>query len=539
MVENQITFQEIQNLFIEKKFQLALKKIDKILSTNPKNIDLLINKTSILISLEKYHDAEKILKELIFQDSKNFDLRINLGIVYQRIKKYEESKSIYKSLILEFPNNYHATLNLVNLYLELDEPTLALLELQKINSQCKNYDFYHQLLGEVYLRLLDYENALIHHQEAVNQNPKNALNFFLLGVDFMASGENQVAGKYFDKAIQLNPNYVEAYYSLSRIIKYDNKSNFYNDLIDLKKKNSLTDREKSYINFALYNIYERSEEYENAIKVLNEANRQRRSIKKFDEKKYTNLFFRIQKKYDELNLNSSIFQNDEVTPIFIVGMPRSGTTLLEQILSNNDLIFGGGELSLLHEELTNIITHNLSVSNIIDLKKKYFTRIKDITDKKYFIDKLPLNFLWVGYILKIFPNAKVINIKRNGFDTCFSIYKTLFVEGALEFSYSQKDILFFYNIYIKMIEFWSKRIPNFFYDVSYEVLVNNPEEEIREICDYIGLEFKESFLDLKKNTRWVFTASDHQVREKITKKEKSDWSFYKNHLEIFSNFFKH
>jgi len=115
MVENQITFQEIQNLFIEKKFQLALKKIDKILSTNPKNIDLLINKTSILISLEKYHDAEKILKELIFQDSKNFDLRINLGIVYQRIKKYEESKSIYKSLILEFPNNYHATLNLVNL----------------------------------------------------------------------------------------------------------------------------------------------------------------------------------------------------------------------------------------------------------------------------------------------------------------------------------------------------------------------------------------------------------------------------------------
>ena len=218
-------------------------------------------------------------------------------------------------------------------------------------------------------------------------------------------------------------------------------------------------------------------------------------------------------------------------------MPRSGTSLIEQIISNNNVVFGGGELNTIHEELKKIIDSPTIENDIDFVRERYLKKLDRFSDKNYIIDKLPLNFLWVGYILKIFPYAKIIHTIRDPIANCFSLYKTLFIEGALEFAYSQKDIIDFFNMYQTIMHFWKVENKDQFIEVSYEDLIDNPRDESKRIYDFIGINFDLESIDIKNNKRWVRTASDIQVRERINKKNKQQWKDYQNNLyEILKNF---
>jgi tetratricopeptide (TPR) repeat protein len=523
---------EIQNLFHAKKYDLALKKIDKLLKLNF-DPNLLINKTTILLSLERFSEAEIILEKLLISNPKSCDLNCNLGIVCAKQNKYDEAENYFlKSINLE-PNYIQARLNLINLYLEIDEADLALNQINQITSENFKNDYYHQLLAEIYIRKLDFNKALDNHKICIAKNP-NSQNYYLLGVDYLWSGDTDNAKKNFLKAMNLNSKNFEAIFALSKVQKIEVKSNLFQHILSQSQNKDNDARQLSYIFFTLHKIMEDEKNYKKAFEFLLDANRYRKKLIDFNLKELKSMVFRIKSNYPKIN--SVCISDCQKTPIFIVGMPRTGTSLLEQIISNNNEIFGAGELSFLHESFKKIFINKIDNEKLKQIGIKYLDKLDSFTDKNYVIDKLPLNFFWIGYIKKIIPNSKFIHITRDKRETCFSIFKNLFAEGALEFSYNEKDIIDFYNIYLDIINFWKLEMePGSFLNLNYEDLVENPKEKTKEIFKYLNIEFRKEYINIKSNNRWVRTASDIQIRGEIIKSQQANWQPYNDFLKYLKN----
>lgn len=539
MLPNNEELLEIQKLFSERKYKSALKRLDKLIGKSNQNVELLINKISILIGMENYFEAKKIASNLLLKNPNNADLLLNLGLINHKIREYDEAIIFYNSAYEKSPELFQSILNLVSLYLEIDDADNAILSLNRVKELISDYDIYHQLIAEAYLRKLQFSKAMEHHEQAVIKNPKNTKNFYLLGTDYLWSGDKVKAKELFLKAIELDNKNAEAYFALTKVERFDKSSSFFHNLLAIKDNKELSDSERSFIYFALFNVYENSKEPIDAFKCLVEANTIRGKIKKFNYKNLQKLTAKIKALYlKKFSTESYLYgiENDVFNPIFILGLPRSGSSLLEQILTNHDLIFGCGEINLIHETLKNSLNNNFD-ENLVELKEKYINKIRGITNKNYFIDKLPLNFFWIGFILKIFPNAKILHTTRNPYDVFYSLYKNLFVEGALEFSYSQKNIIEFYKEYKLIIKFWNEYLSDKIYEVNYEKLVEEPEAETKKIFEFLNLKYEKKFIDIKANKRWVRTASDTQIRENIQKKSQAEWMQYKDKLDYFNKFF--
>jgi hypothetical protein len=231
-------------------------------------------------------------------------------------------------------------------------------------------------------------------------------------------------------------------------------------------------------------------------------------------------------------------------PIFILGLPRAGSTLIEQILASHSKVEGT-------HELPNIIStaHKLNQRRAQDINSKYpdillgmsAPELKAIgekyiedakvfrTNKKFFIDKMPNNFRHIGLIKLVLPNAKIIDIRRSSMSACFSCYKQLFAEGQ-EFTYNFKDLATYYNEYVDLMDHWSRELPNSILSIKYEDVVHDIDTSVKQILDYCNLSFEQECLEFYKNKRSVKTPSAEQVRQPIFKSGLDYWKNYEHHL---------
>jgi tetratricopeptide (TPR) repeat protein len=367
------------------------------------------------------------------------------------------------------------------------------------------------------------------------------MNYFLLGSDYLWAGDKINASKNFRKAIELNPNYTQSYYGLSRTEIISVSDPLAINAKNLLKSEHLSKSEHIYLNFFMAKIYENISDSELFFKHLSQGNFLKKSITNFNIEEsriiyekaqgiYKNSIFNLSKRSDYISSSTS-----KKKLIFIVGMPRSGTSLLEQIISNHPLIFGAGEVNTLHKLFLNLFSQKLNEHTLFErldhIRSMYMGHVSLMTDKEIVTDKLPLNFLWLGYIKYIFPDAKIIHISRDPVATSFSIYKTLFSEGTLEFSYDQDDIISFYHLYQDIMNFWNGFIKNDMLSINYDELVNYPRDQTQVIFDYLNLSFDDRFLDIQNNKRSVVTASDLQIRNPIYKGSSESWIPYKNYLK--------
>jgi len=235
--------------------------------------------------------------------------------------------------------------------------------------------------------------------------------------------------------------------------------------------------------------------------------------------------------------------------IFILGMPRSGTTLVEQIISSHPDVYGSGELNFLarvvyknffKEDKINFID-NLTKLNNEDLsliKNQYFSFIENFnSDKVYLTDKALFNFQWIGFIKILFPEAKIINCVRDPKDNCLSIYKNLF-ENEGHWCYNKKELVDCYKLYIDLMKFWNKKIPGEIYDIKYEDLIANPESEIKNLIFAAGLNWDEKCLKYNENKNVIKTLSVNQARKKIYSTSVSLYEKYKPFLKDFPENFE-
>jgi len=244
--------------------------------------------------------------------------------------------------------------------------------------------------------------------------------------------------------------------------------------------------------------------------------------------------------------NKSGFQS--TSPIFIVGMPRSGTTLVEQILSSHPKVFGADEIDIMPNLVKKNFKDNdlrlyfedideLKVKNLAEIGKDYIKKIKEIS-RNYdrTTDKLPINFLLIGFIKLILPDSKIINCYRDPKDNCLSIFKNHFTSGRVNFGYDLNEIVQYYNLYADLMKHWNDALPNFIYNLKYEDLISDSTSQIKKLVNFCNLKWSESCLNFHNNNRPIKTASDTQARSKIYNTSINYWKNYeKNLVKYFIN----
>ena len=309
----------------------------------------------------------------------------------------------------------------------------------------------------------------------------------------------------------------------------------------LKNETMLSIDNKIFLSFALGKAYEDLKEYKKSFIFLKKGNDLKFQNINFSLKNDLNFYDNIQKIITINNLRFAEPAKKKL--IFIVGMPRSGTSLIEQIISAHKKVYGAGELNYVFEIIEkNFFSKDknfnfeklkkLSKNDLKVIQNSYLKKIERFnSNEDYFIDKAPLNFKWVGLLLQIFPDCKIIHCKRNKMDICWSNYKNLFVSNRMHYSYNLETLGQYYNLYENLMSHWTKIFDKKIYNIFYEELIENKEKEIKKILEFCDLEWDENCLNFYNNKKNVSTASLAQVRQPIYKSSVEMWKNYSEELE--------
>ena len=268
---------------------------------------------------------------------------------------------------------------------------------------------------------------------------------------------------------------------------------------------------------------------------LSEGNRLRKKLLNYSINQDRELFSKLKNTQPRLLKNSlKINENlTEATPIFILGMTRSGTTLVEQIISSHSEVLGAGELNHVSQLGLNLSVEPTAIDTaaISKFRKMYLSELSKVSGGKYFVtDKLPNNFRLIPLICAALPEAKIIHVERNAAATCWSNYKKYFVSNNLGYCYDLMDVVEYYSLYKELMKLWRLQYSERIYNLDYEKLTTDQENQTRKLINNLGLNWKDACLSPHKNKRSVRTASQQQVRQKVYKGSSEEWRKYEPYL---------
>jgi len=486
--------------------KMALSFFMKVFKLKPKHFDSYFNIASSFFLIRDFNKAlEAYLNFInysnldILPDNKLIKIYNNISICYRNIKSYPESINFLKKSLLLDSNNHYTLFNLGLTYSDTQEFNVAENYLKKAYSLSENNPLYSY----------------------------NYCNILLM------RGEKTLVKSLINKSIIQNPSFIQ-FLNFSSKIDCNRGDVFFNWIVSLLNNPDTSDAIKVKCEFAMFSILDKAGEYDDAFIHLKVGNDLFNStlVSSINKSKIQHSLVK------DLNFNANYiplkFENYPI-PIFIVGMPRSGTTLTEQILDSHDLVSGKGELTFLSDIISdyNILDNKIITNQTLDLiSKRYFKHIKDINNMNhsYLIDKMPGNYFWIKIILKAIPNAKIIHCTRHPMDTCLSIYSKNFSSNFKNY-YNLNDIAQSYiNYYNLMKNFRISLEDNFFLDFSYEQLIKNPEEKVKELLHFCGLDFDKKCLKFYNNSRFIRTASSVQVRENFYPNSINRWKNYEDQL---------
>jgi len=547
---------EINNLKIAKNlFLLSIKKF-------PSEINSYILLAEILREENNVYDALKILQVAKKIDSENPDIDYNLAISYKTIKSSKEAlvcidaaiknqpeNQIYKILksdifidCFEYKKAKELLLNLEfkkdsllyfqreilisKVFINQKKYKLAeevLLELRKLFSKQK---ILYLNLSDLYFKNKELEKGILILKEGIKNFPKFIPLKFNLGIMYRNIGLIDLSIKTHIEVLfedQFNSN---SYYELSTMYDFSSHNELLETLLNIKIGN-LSQKDKIYLCYSKANIYHQKKEYKKSSYFLKIANEEKLKIQPSDIKrklstgeKYRNL---------KISKNLNIENADSNRYLFIVGMPRSGSTLLESILSLNVEVEDLGEVSFLEESLQ-------QTEDLLEVKNLYSEKVKFInSEKKIFTDKNLFNFLYCPIICKFFPNARIIHCSRNPLDNILSIYRTNFLNQS--FSSSLKDIAEIYIYQMKLMHEYKNKFGSIIYTYDHDKVVHDPEESIKNLINWLDWKWSDKYLSPQKSKRSVFTASSAQVREKINSHSSGYWKNYEDLLKPISVLF--
>jgi Tfp pilus assembly protein PilF len=484
--------------------------------------------------------AIQTFKKALVLDPRYTEVQYNLGVAYQQNNELNKAVKCYEKAISLKHNYPTAHNNLGLIFLGRRQVRSAIKCFEWAVAYSPEYPEGHNSLGAAFQELKKFDLAKKHFEKATSLNSSYAQAFHNLGILSEILNLPDEALRYYEKVVSINPKFAEAFRNLSKLKKFKSSDTQITQMQLLYSEKNLSLPDKVKINFALAKVNQDLGNKEEFFKFLNEGNKLRKRELNYsvtESEDFHNCVIKLFKK-PLPKIKKSSLSPLSIKPIFILGMPRSGTTLVEQIISSHNEVYGAGELIHLKEIsspfLENFInkkSNSLNEKDLLTIRQKYLESLYNLdASEKKITDKMPLNFRLIGLILTAIPEAKIVHLKRDAVATCWSNYNHYFTEGN-GFTFNQEDLVKFYSLYNDIMEFWHNLFPNKIYDIEYEKLTTNQKKETEKLLKYCELEWDEDCLNFHKNTRGVVTASSSQVRQKMYQGSSEAWKKYESNLK--------
>ena len=493
------------------------------------------------LQASRFRKAENAFKKILVEDENNIDALRFMGILAFKSGNHDIAEAMFTRALQVDPTYTLVWANLAQVFSVTGQLDKAKKSFKNIlNMEPKNGLIWAEY-GTVLTKLARYSDGKDAYLKALKFKPNSPRVYLSLGHVYKTMGEIDNSINSYKSTIKQNNLSGEAYWSLANLKTYS----FTNDEIknmEATLDTEISDIERCQMHFALGKAYEVKKDYNNSFINYSKGNRVKKGLIKYSsretsEKTKKVLDFFIEENISSLS-NSSTLDRD---PIFVLGMPRSGSTLVDQIISSHSMVDGTQELPNIIKiaaELNNDsddnypeVLEDFKSNELSALGLDYIRETKWARESApFFIDKMPNNFIHIGLIKTILPNAKIIDTRRDAMDTCFSCFKQFFARGQL-FTYSLEDLGNYYVDYIKAMNHWHKVYGEDIYTVHYDNVINNTESTIRELIEYCELPFEDNCLEFYKSSRPVKTPSAEQVRQPIYK---SGLNYWKNYADFLS-----
>ena len=527
------------------RHDLAVEMLHRAIRQNGQNPGYFSNLGNVLYSQGKLDEAVAAYRHAIRLKPEFADAHSNLGVALKERGKFEEAIAAYRQAIKIDPMMAEAHINLGAALNEHDKHDEAVFTLRRaIRLKPDSAKAYYNL-GVSLSKGGRLDEAIAAYHKAVSLKADFAEAHYNLGVALKEIGELGESRKALERSIELAPMSTVSYRVLSDAKRFTSSDPHLATMEKLARNiGSLSSEARIDLHFALAKAYDDVGDYEASFNQLLEGNSLKRQQITYDEVGAHSLFGHIQRAFtlERMRHNQGLGDPSNL-PVFIIGMPRSGTTLIEQILASHPKVFGAGELGCLANEVARLLSSlgraavfpeavfDIGTEKLRELGSSYVAAVRDLAaTAERITDKMPLNFRFAGLIQLALPNARIIHVRRDPLDTCLSCFSKLFAEDQ-PYSYDLGELGRFYLAYAGLMDHWRRVLPpGVMLEIHYEDLITNVEIEARRAISHCGLEWSDVCLSFHENKRPVRTASAIQVRQPIYQNSVGRWRRYERQL---------
>ena len=521
----------------------ALEYYHRASAADANYLEPLNNMGLVLIEEERHAEAIAPLTSAVKQDPGYSDAWCNLGCAYTVLENYDKGLQAYQKAIEVRPDYLEAHLGLSRIFMDLDNPQQAEALVKKALEIDPEKAEAYCMLGGIYNELAMLDRAEECYQKALELDPEQVGAWLGRGHMHMESGDFDIAEACFNKAMELDEEDTLAIrFAFTQLRKVDQDNEHFRVLRELDQVDKLRGNEAINYYYAMGKCLDDTGEHEQAFEYYMKGARLKRDTIGYDPNANTQLLETIKAIFNTGWVKQlEGHGNPSEVPIFVLGMPRSGTTLTEQIIASHPQVYGAGELrdlkdiaASLQSPSGNVYPANLRGLNpqgLHLLGDAYLKRMLErAPESPRITDKMPGNFQLVGLIHLILPNARIVHVQRHPLDTCISGFTRLFRNNQNQ-SYDLKEQGMFYRDYYHLMQHWREVLPaGSIYEVQYEELVRDNENQARKLIDYCGLSWDDACLESHKTKRTVKTASITQVRQPIYTSSLERWRRYERFL---------
>ena len=494
----------------------------------------------------RLHDAEPILKARLKRNPFDVATIRMLAELAGRIGRFADAENLLRRAVELAPAFVPARSNLALVLYRQGRPEEAIAELDLLLDNDPEDIGAANLKAAAAGRIGDYADAVALYEQVLKSKPEQEKIWLSYGHVLKTVGRRDDSVAAYRKSVTLKPEYGEAFWSLANLKTLRISDDELAVMRAQLARDDIANEDRFHLDFAMGKALEDRKSWDESFAHYDAANRLRRSALDYDADENSAMIARRVEQMTPHFFTSRNGGHDAVDPIFILGMPRAGSTLIEQILSSHSCVEGTQELpdiGMISQRVAGQAKEahggdycqglaNLSASDRERIGAEYIsrTRIHRKSDKPYFIDKMPNNWQNVALIHLILPNAKIVDARRNPMDCCFSNFKQHFARGQSS-SYSLHDVGQYYADYVGYMQRVDTVLPGRVHRVIHESLIENPEREIGALLEYLGLPFEEACLQFWQNDRAVQTPSAEQVRRPINRDGIDQWKPYERHLQ--------
>ena len=498
-----------------------------------------------LLAGDKLRKAERLCRAFLQQNKQHIEGMRLLAQIGVRLHSYSDPEFLLETCVELQPNHIPARTDYLNLLLHLQQFDKALEQAEILLANDPDNPRYQSSQAAALVGLGRSEEGIACYRKLLAKDSGNARLLLLLGHALKSTGAFGEAIDAYREAYRIRPEFGDAFWSLANTKTYEFSESELSHVVDYERADVTPVEDRIHLCFAAGKAYEDRKNYDTSFAYYERGN----ALKK-EQLKYKDEMFQSRVEAQIEVCSAELFERRQNAgcaapdPIFVVGLPRSGSTLLEQILASHSKVDGTMEL---HEILS--LAQRLR-GRTVDREPLYPANLRDIKDENlrqfgeryientrvyredapFFVDKMPNNFLHIGLIRLILPNAKIIDARRHPLACCFSGYKQLFGEGQ-EFTYGLHEIGRYYAGYVRLMDHWDEVLSGFVLRVMHEDVVEDLDGQVRRLLEFCNLPFEQSCIDFHKTKRTIRTPSSEQVKQPIYRSAVEQWRYYEKHLE--------